>query len=109
METLTSFFSNCIDWKLVVLIVLTSIWVKKNFAEILPKITIAQKIFIWSTIITVLYYGINYLTGMFEIKAITCYLVTYLFSTSFYELFAKHIFDFITQNFGGNETPTGEK
>ncbi len=89
METISKLFTDCIDWTLVLIIVLSSFWVKKNLNEILPKMSVAFKIFIWSTLVTIIYYYVNYLTGIFVLKNAGCYMITYFFVTSFYELIAK--------------------
>lgn len=109
MEQLIKLFTESIDWTLVLLIVLSSFWVKKNFTEILPKLSVAVKIFFWSTILTVLYYYINFLTGMFELKDASSYIITYLFATSFYEIIAKPVLEGL-KNLTGlkNEEPENE-
>lgn len=109
MENILKLFTDCIDWTLVLIIVLSSFWVKKNFTEILPKTSIAFKIFIWSTVITILYYYFNYLTGVFELKNASCYLVTYFFATSFYELIAKPLLLIIQKIVGSNGTEPADQ
>lgn len=103
METISKLFTDCIDWTLVLIIVLSSFWVKKNFNEILPQMSVAFKIFIWSSIISVIYYYVNFLTGIFALKDVGCYMITYFFATSFYELIAKPILSIIKKITGVTE------
>lgn len=110
MENLLKLFTECIDWTLVLIIVLSSFWVKKNFNEILPTMATPIKILIWSTLVTVVYYYVNYLTGIFQLKDVACYMVTYFFATSFYEIIAKPILSTIQKyiSHGTDNPPANE-
>lgn len=103
MENILKLFTDCIDWTLVLIIVLSSFWVKKNLNEILPAMATPIKILLWSTLVTIVYYYVNYLTGIFQLKDVACYMVTYFFATSFYEIIAKPVLSII-QKYIGNGT-----
>lgn len=86
MTQFTSIFTTYIDFRLVILIIISSYWVKKNFNEWLPKLSVVHKVFIWSTILTVAYYYVLKITGVFQVENFYNYLFSYFFATSFYEL-----------------------
>lgn len=88
---------NIIDLKLAVIIIISSYWVKKNFSDIFKRIPLAVKVFIWSTLMSLLYYYLGQITGLFETGHLIDLLITYFFATSFYELFLKPI-----ENYVGN-------
>lgn len=48
-----------IIWEVVLLIVLSSLWVKNYFEIIIPQMHLKYKILIWSSIISVAYYFIS--------------------------------------------------
>jgi hypothetical protein len=108
MEHILQLFTDCIDWTLVLIIVLSSFWVKKNFSEILPAISTPIKILLWSTLVSTLYYYVNFLTGIFQLKDVACYMVTYFFATSFYEIIAKPILSMIQKYIGNGSDTTDE-
>ena len=86
MNDLSALFKTYIDLTLAVLIVISAYWGRKYICNIFPKISMAHKVLIWSTIITVLYYFIAQKTGIKSTDGIVKYLITYFFATSFYEL-----------------------
>lgn len=80
---------NVVDFKLALLIIISSFWVKKNFKYILKRIPMSLKVLVWSTLMAVLYYYIGYITDLFKVGNVINLLITYLFATSFYELLIK--------------------
>lgn len=105
MDAITNFLENQIDWILVLLILISSFWVKKNFDDVLPKISTAHKILIWCTLLTIIYVGFLDVTKVKDAKPWTVYLISYFFATSFYELLWKYLIDWVTKKIGGNNPP----
>lgn len=84
-----------VDFKLGILIIISSYWVKSNFKHCFKKIPLSLKIFIWSTIMSFAYYFIGKYTGLFDAGNLIDLLITYFAATSFYELFFKPLENFI--------------
>ena len=66
IETQFTELLNLLDFKLAALIFLSSYWVKSNFKDIAPKINLSIKIFIWSTLISIVYYTISKTSGLYQ-------------------------------------------
>jgi len=79
--------SSLIDFKFAALIIISSYWVKANFSHVFPKISIALKIFIWSTMMSIVYSLVLYFLGDLPKENFVGLLVTYFAATSFYEVF----------------------
>ena len=86
MENLIQFIQENIDYLLFVSIILGGIYVTKYTKEY-TKISNSYKVLIASFVFAVIVYFIN----QCYTDCFSKYLVTYLFSTSFYELFVKKI------------------
>jgi len=106
MEQITAL----IDVKLLIFIVMSSLWYKKvlsvDITNLIAKVkwlkwlSLTHQIFLWSTIICGLYAFISYKTGLMEIKEWANYAVTYFAATSFYDLLWRPIEDFFVKKFG---------
>lgn len=86
MEPLFDFFSKYVDFKFALLIVVSSYWAKKFLLKVLPKIDMAHKVLIFSTILGVMYYMLLQRTGVVDENSLPAYLISYFIATSFYEL-----------------------
>lgn len=87
MEQIIEQLDKYIDVKLMCLIVIASYWAKKFLIDVAPKITLAHKVLLFSTLVTVLYYLVLIKTGVFKKEDVPVYIISYLAATSFYELF----------------------
>lgn len=105
MDNLFTFFETQIDWVLFVIILISSFWVKKNFEDIFPKVSIAHKILIWCTLLTIAYVAFLHITNALVVKSLPSYCITYFFATSFYELLWKYVVDWVTKKLNGNTPP----
>ena len=86
MQVFTELFSKYIDVTLAILIIVTAFWFKKYMLNILPKVPMAHKVLLWSTAISIGYYFLLKFTGSLKKDDIVVYVITYCFTTSFYEL-----------------------
>lgn len=77
---------NIIDIKLMVLIIISSYWGNRYFKKIIPKMGLTFKIFIWSTILSFVYFHIGKELGIVDNNSVIDLLITYFTATSFYEL-----------------------
>lgn len=103
MDQIISLFNQYVDFKLVLLIIISSYWIKKNFSDVLTRITIAHKVFIWSTLVTVFYYWVMHLSGSFTKAGMVNYFLSYTVATSIYEIAMNPIENFLKNRFGGKK------
>jgi hypothetical protein len=101
METLTdvtTLFSH-IQWTFVLVIVISSVLIKKLVANT-TKIGTTHAVFFWSTAVALIYMGLQFLSGEFKRELLTDYFFSYLFASSFYDLLLKPIMKLlkITEN-----------
>lgn len=78
--------ADWLDFKLIMLLVVSSYWVKKNLEGVFLKVKVAHKILIWSTVISAIYYWLLKSTGLDESIDFVKLLLSYFAATSFYEL-----------------------
>lgn len=88
---------NLIDLKLMILIIVSSYWAKKHLLFVLPKISIAIKIFFWSTLISAAYFHLGKILGFIDKENFVDLIITYFVATSFYELFFQPLEKWITK------------
>lgn len=86
---------NLIDIKLLILIVVSSYWAKKHLKFIFPMLSLALKIFIWSTILSIIYFYVGKMLGVVSVENAIDLIITYFVATSFYELFFKPLKNWI--------------
>jgi len=78
--------STLLDYKLIALIIISSYWVKANFQHLFKNISIAHKIFIWSTIVSIGYYFLLSSFGAMDNGNYFQLIISYFAATSFYEI-----------------------
>lgn len=86
IQNLINFFTQIVDYKLALLLLLSSFWVKKNCSDFLPQLKLVHKVFIWSILVTLVYWIVLVKTGLSKERSVYNYVLTYFFVTSFYEL-----------------------
>jgi len=89
VEPIINLFTEHISWSLVAIILFSSQLMKnlsKNW-----KIDTAIAVFVFSTLVAMIYSWIQHLIGNLPKEAYSDYLISYFFATSFYELLLKHI------------------
>lgn len=102
---LFSLFDKYIDFKLVILIIVASYWAKKFLTANAPFVSMAWRVLIFSTVITILYYLLLRKTGVFEVEDIPVYFISYFTATSFYELGFVPLERFVKKLFGARIDP----
>lgn len=106
MDYLVNLFNQIeqyLDLKLVLIIIISSYWVKTNLKDVLPNITDAHKILIWCLILTLFYILILKVTGIFKVEDTFNYVITYTFATSIYEIALKPFEDWINNKLNNKE------
>lgn len=100
METLSSFvdffvnlkaaflllLKDYIDGYLLLIIVFSAYWFRKNITSVLPTWSMAHRVLLWSTIITILYAMAISRSTPLTVKMGIKYGLTYTVTTSFYEI-----------------------
>lgn len=97
LEIIKQLFTRYIDVTLAILIVFSGYWARKYICNILPSWKMAHKMLIWSSLVTAVYYFAIRKAGPLLPGEGIKYVITYFFSTSFYEL----IFDPLEQAITG--------
>lgn len=107
MQQIIDLFDKYIDWTLVILIITSSYFAQKFFGlcDILPKLKMAIKVLIWSTIITVLYWLLLVNTGVFKKEEVPVYFISYTVATSFWECLIQPVKEWIKKVSGSKELP----
>lgn len=90
-----------IDLKLALLIIISSYWVKANFSHVWPQLSLALKIFIWSTLLSFVYYFIGKEVGFVTKESYIDLIITYFAATSFYEVAFKPLEKIVKNLLGG--------
>lgn len=89
LTDITALFAH-IQWAFVLVIVISSVLIKKLVAKT-DKVSTTHAVFFWSTGIALIYMALQYVGGTFQRELATDYFFSYLFASSFYDLLLKPI------------------